>query len=319
MSAASHDTNTGAGRRASLDSSRLVGALAVLALSVGCSVQRYAIDKLGDALAGSGTSFASDDDIELVRDAVPFSLKLIESVLAESPRHEGLLLAAASGFTQYANAFVQQDADMLQERDLDRSEEQRARANRLYRRARDYGLRGLDTRHAGLAAGLRRNPQQALKATTAADVPFLYWTASAWGLRIAGSKDDPEIVADQPIVEALIDRALALDEGFQDGAIHAFLIAYEGSRPQGHADWMSRARDHFERAIQESGGQMAAPYVSMAEAIAIQSQDRTLFESLLKRALAIDVDARPEARLSNLVTQRRARWLMARTEALFVE
>ena len=36
---------------------------------------------------------------ELVREAVPFSLKLIESLLAESPRHRGLLLAACKGFT----------------------------------------------------------------------------------------------------------------------------------------------------------------------------------------------------------------------------
>ena len=70
--------------------------------STGCSVRRYAINKLGDALADTGTTFASDDDPELIRGALPFSLKLIESLLAESPRHQGLLLAAASGFTQYS-------------------------------------------------------------------------------------------------------------------------------------------------------------------------------------------------------------------------
>jgi hypothetical protein len=77
----------------------------------GCSVKRYAINQLGNALAGTGSTFAADEDPELVRAAVPFSLKLIESLLAENPRHEGLLLAAARGFTQYAYAFVQEDAD----------------------------------------------------------------------------------------------------------------------------------------------------------------------------------------------------------------
>ena len=60
----------------------------------GCSVKRMAVNKVGNALAGSGTTFASDDDPELVKAAVPFSLKLMESLLNESPRHEGLLLAA---------------------------------------------------------------------------------------------------------------------------------------------------------------------------------------------------------------------------------
>jgi hypothetical protein len=103
--------------------------------STGCSVRRYAINKLGDALADTGTTFASDDDPELIRGALPFSLKLIESLLAESPRHQGLLLAAASGFTQYSYAFVQQEADEMEPRDLGEAERLRKRARRLYLRA----------------------------------------------------------------------------------------------------------------------------------------------------------------------------------------
>src|SRR5206468_3314056 len=86
-------------------------ALALVAATPGCSLKKVAVNKLGDALAGSGTTFSSDDDPDLIESAVPFSLKLIESLLAESPNHRGMLLAASSGFTQYAYAFIQQDAD----------------------------------------------------------------------------------------------------------------------------------------------------------------------------------------------------------------
>src|SRR5882762_1488437 len=85
--------------------------LALGVLTPGCSVKRMAVNKVGDALAGGGTTFSSDDDPELIKSAVPFSLKLMESLLAESPRHRGLLLAACSGFTQYSFAFVNQEAD----------------------------------------------------------------------------------------------------------------------------------------------------------------------------------------------------------------
>ena len=44
----------------------------------GCSAKRAALNTLGDALAGSGTTFSADDDPELVKAAVPFSLKLME-------------------------------------------------------------------------------------------------------------------------------------------------------------------------------------------------------------------------------------------------
>src|SRR5215472_16229933 len=92
--------------------------LLALVFTPGCSIRRIAVNKVGDALAGGGSTFASDDDPELVKAAVPFSLKLMESLLNENPRHEGLLFATASGFTQYAYAFVQQDAEELEEKDL---------------------------------------------------------------------------------------------------------------------------------------------------------------------------------------------------------
>jgi len=67
----------------------------MVGLLPGCSVRQMAINKAGDALASSGTTFAADDDPELIREALPFGLKTYESLLAESPGHRGLLLAAA--------------------------------------------------------------------------------------------------------------------------------------------------------------------------------------------------------------------------------
>ena len=286
---------------------------------VGCSIERLAIRSLGDALSGSGATFASDDDPELVKAAVPFSLKLIESLLAESPQHEGLLLAAASGFTQYSFAFVEEDADELAPKDLEGAEALRRRARRLYVRARRYGLRGLEVRHEGFEGAVRASPATAVAQCVVEDVPLLYWTAAAWGRVIALSKNEPDAIADQGIVEALIDRALALDESFGDGAIHTFLISYEMARQGAQGDAAGRSRSHFDRAMELLGGQEAGPLVAFAEAVAIQKQDPALFKSLLAQAVAIDVDARPQSRLVNLVLQRRARWLLSRVDDLFVE
>lgn len=285
----------------------------------GCSFKRLAINKLGDALASGGTTFASDDDPELVRAAAPFSLKLMESLLAENPRHGGLLVAASSGFTQFAYAFVQQDAEEMEENDLAAAEELKARARRLYWRARNYGLRGLELRHTGFEEALRAEPKGTVGATNAKDVPLLYWTAVSWAGAISLSKDRPEFIAELPIVEAMMERALALDEGFGQGAIHSFFISYEMSRQGGTGDPAARSRQHFERAMALSDGYQAGPLVALAEAVCIQNQDLKEFESLLNRALAINVDARPEWRLTNLVMQRRARWLLARTEELFLQ
>ena len=304
-----------------LDSRRFVRGLFVLLLIPllgGCSIKKLAINKLGDALSGSGTGFASDDDPDLVKAAVPFSLKLIESLLAESPKHEGLLLAACSGFTQYGYAFVGQDADEVEDTDLAAATALRLRARKLYLRARGYGLRGLDVRHAGFEQALRKDAKAAVKRAKASDVPLLYWTAAAWGSAISISKDDPGMVADLPIVEALIDRALELDEDFDRGAIHGVLIGYEMARQGVTGDPALRSRKHFARAMELSGGKLASPFVSLAEAVCVQNQARAEFVSLLGKALAINPDLAPESRLQNLVAQRRARWLLKRVDDLFI-
>jgi len=293
--------------------------IAVTALLGGCaSIERKAIDKLGDALATSGTTFAADDDPQLVASAVPFSLKLMESLLASRPQHQGLLLAAASGFTQYSFAFVQQEADEVVENDFAAGNALKIRARRLYLRARDYGLRGLDVSHPLFSVALRADPKTAVQQTVKADVPLLYWTAASWGSAISLAKDNPGLIADQGILEALIDRAFALDPDFDQGAIHAFLITYEMSRSGGSGDSAERSRRHFERAMELSRQQQAGPLVSYAEAVTVPGQDRAQFESLLKRALAINPDLRPEYRLVNLVMQRRARWLLGRIDELFL-
>src|SRR6184192_2520700 len=147
----------------------LLTGLGLAVASSGCSIKRFAVNQVGNALAGGGTTFAADDDPELVKSALPFSLKLVESLLAESPRHKGLLQAASSGFTQYAYAFVQEDAEELEPNDFEASEEMKARARKLYLRARNYGLRGLVVAHPRFDAALRQDPKKAVRVASAKD------------------------------------------------------------------------------------------------------------------------------------------------------
>ncbi len=296
----------------------LLPLLAALLLS-GCSVKKFAINKVGDSLANSGATYASDDDPDLVGQAVPFGLKLMEGLLAESPKHRGLLFAASSSFTEYAYAYVQEPSEELESEDLARANFLKARARRLYLRARDYGLRGLETKHPGFGASLREDSKKAVRSTTRRDVPLLYWTAVSWGAAIALSKDRPDLVAEQPLVETLVDRAYELDPDFGHGAIDQFLISYESARQGAKGDFASRSKQHFDRAVALTSGQSASPFVAYAESVSAQKQNRGEFEALLQKALAVDPDARPEWRLSNLIEQRRARWLLSRENELFLE
>jgi len=294
-------------------------AVVIALAATGCSVRSVALDHVGNALAASGSGFGSDDDPQLIGAAAPFSLKLMESVLAETPAHRGLLLSTTQGFVQYSYAFVELPADEIEDTNLPAARAGRERAARLYLRARNYGLRGLETAYPGVTKALRSDPVGALAACRAEDAALLYWTAVAWAAAISLAKDDPYLVADLPAVEALARRALALDEAYDHGAAHVFMINFEMSRAGLAAGATAQARRHFERAVELSAGAHAAPYVTYAEAVAVAERNRAEFEALLATALAIDAGARPEWRLANLVMQRRASWLLARTPKLFAD
>jgi predicted anti-sigma-YlaC factor YlaD len=288
-------------------------------LCSGCSIRQYGVDLAAEALAEQSAVFASDDDPELIRDAAPLSLKLVESLVAARPEQKNLLAAAARGFTQYAYAFVQQDADRAEDQDIAEAYRLRERARNLYRRARDYGLRGLGVDHPDFLSAIRTDTATAVGGLAADDVGLAYWTAAAWAGWIGLAKDDTNAVADLPAVLALLDRALALDETFGNGAIHSLLITLEPNRPGKAGQSAVKSREHFNRAVSLTGGKHAGPHLALAEAVALPAQDRKAFESSLRSALAIDPNGRPELRLENLVLQRRARWLLDRIDKLFLE
>ena len=297
----------------------LIACTALTCLSA-CSMKRMAVNKIGNALASGGSTYERDEDPDLVGDALPFGLKLIESLLAESPRHKGLLVAAASGFTAYSYGFVDQRADQAAGESLEQSALLRARARRLYLRAYDYGMRGLEARYPGFGAILERDPSAAVARVRRQDVPLLYWTAAAQGLAISASKDQPEMIARLPLAEALIQRVMELDGNWQEGAVPEFLINIEAARTGVRLEEkQERMRRHFERAQRLSGGHRAGLYVTYAESACIPAQNRAAFRQLLEQALHIDPDQRPEFRLANVMAQRRARWLLGRIDELFLE
>jgi predicted anti-sigma-YlaC factor YlaD len=292
---------------------------AVVLVLPGCSIHQLAVDRFGDALAQTGTNFTADDDPDLVGQALPFGLKLMEGILAESPSHRPLLLATATGFTAYSNFWVTQPAHELRELDFEEADRQYDRARRLYLRARDYGLRGLEVRYPRISEDLRLDPASALRKVKREDVPYLVWTAAPWALAISHSLDRPEMIVELPIVEALLYRAYELDPSFDSGLIHSLLLSWEAARPLAGPAGKERAREHFFQAIALSDGAMASPFVSLAESVVLPEGDRVEFERLLGDALAVNIDARPEWRLQNAIAQRRARWLLDRIDDLFLE
>jgi len=289
-------------------------------LFCGCSLNSLAVNALADALSeGNGTAYSSDDDPQFVSEALPFGLKTMEMVLESTPEHYNLLVATAAGFVKYGYAFVLYPAEEFEYSDFKAWQVEKKRAKNFFLRARSYGLRALSVEFPSFSLQLRENPQKALKTVNEENVPALYWTAAAWASALSMDKSDMTLVGDLPLIEAMMQRALELDESWNNGTLHEFFIVFAASKPKAAANGYSVSKEHFERAMELNKSKSISPLVSLAESVAIPQQNRDKYNLLLKQALDFDVDKFPERRLENIIAQRRASRLLKNVDQYFIE
>jgi len=296
----------------------VIALAASLALVAGCSLRQLAVNSVGDALAAGGSVYESDADVTLVGDALPFSVKLMDSLVAESPRHRGLLLAASRAYLLYTYGYVAFGAEQLARVDVARARADRARAHGLSLRAFDYAVRGLELGYPGFGGELARDPARAVRVIDdAGELDFLYAATAALGLAIGMAKQDAAMLARVPEVDAMLARGLALDEAWNAGALHEFAVSWCAARPA--ASDRRAVERHYARALELSQGTRAGLFVAYAEGVSVREQNRRQFQDLLDRALAVDLDRRPDERLQNSLAQRRALWLRTQVDLLFLE
>ena len=299
---------------------RFLCVLSLLTALTGCSLDRLATQTVAGLISGGGsdTIMAGDDDPQLVAEALPFTLKLHELLLAELPDDAALLLATGRGFVVYAASFIQRPAERLPDRQIKLRISELARAKLHYLRAREYLLTGIELRHPGfrrlLAAG---DVTAALALVDTSSIDYLYWLGAAWLGATSTDPADLALVADVLRAGALLEQVAAWDPEYAGGAVHDVLIAYYGGLPECLGGGAQRARRHFELAVAASGGARARPYVAMAAAT-IRDQDVAQFRAHLEQALAVSMEV-PEYRLQNALDREHAAWMLEHMEDFFLE
>ena len=286
--------------------------LLLLALVFGlsaCVPRQLLVNGAADALTAQGQ--AEEEDIGLAREASAFYLKLSESLLRQSPGHLALAESVASGFTQYAYAFVASDAERMMNTDAKAAHQLNERARRLYLRAHRHAMAALAQSSPGLVASLAKTSGPLAVLLKPEEVGVAYWAAASWGAYIALSKDDPDAVADLPLAVRLAEMVWRTAPTFGQGSAASLMGNFEAARPGGS---MAKAAAYFDEAIAAGGGQNPGPLVAKAEAIAQAAGDRQAFEALLQQALAVSAKRMD---LSSQVMRQRAQWLLDNVDDLF--
>ena len=296
---------------------RLVLIPALVAAASCGAVKSMAMKSVASTLSETG-NIASHNDPETIEAAIPPFLVMFESLADSLKEFEPIHTATCALYTQYAFGFIAPKGEALQWDDFEKSKELNERALRLATRGRDFCWRGLEMKFRGVSAALQKTPETALPRAKREHVPLLYWSAASLGAAIsAGGLNHPELLNQWPVVRVLAERALALDEAWNQGALHELMITVEsqGEVLGGSED---RARTHFARAVELQQGLSPGPHVALAMGVVKNKQDRAEFEKLMKAALSMDPEKNPTQRLIVLITQRRAKVLLAHIDDLFL-
>ena len=298
-----------------------LAALALLTLGA-CNLNKFTTDSTAPVLSDGSIALDRESDLEFARQALPASLKTLETFLVSSPENPELLLLLSKGFNSYAFGFLEADLERARLHGTQEEVDNLSRRAVLhYLRARTYGFRLLNRpalEDAALSGDLEATGRYVAELTKD-EMPAVFWIIQAWGAAVNLAQDDPDMVAALPVIETLMDRLLELDPGYFAGSPLALAGTYHASRPAMFGGNPEKAKQFFERAMKEHGeGNLLIAFL-YARFYAAQTQDRELFNALMARILDADVTAHPDLRLQNEIARARARFWVENTQELFFE
>ena len=141
-------------------------------------------------------------------------------------------------------------------------------------------------------------------------------SAMAWATWVQANSEDWVAVADKARVEALMQRVVALDEGYQRGSAYLYLGVLATLLPEALGGKPEEGRAFFERSIELSGGRDLMAKVLIARDYARLIFDRELHDRLLLEVVEADAVA-PGLTLSNTLAQQEARRLLDDSQDYF--
>jgi len=265
-------------------------------LAAGCSIiGKRAADTLS-------TVVLDQSDPELVASGLPAYLLFVDGLIAQHPDNVNLLSAGAQMFALYGSRFAIGE-----------------QAVTLTAKARRYGERAICLSYKPACSwnGIEYDKLvHELAGVSGKQIGSLYSYAVGWLSNLQATSEDWGSVADLPWVEAVLERALALDETYEQGAIHGYLGILGSLRPPALGGKPDEARAHFERAIELSGGKDLSIKVEYARRYARLVFDQELHDRLLTDVLNSPIEAHKYT-LFNVLAKKEAEGLLATSKEYF--
>jgi hypothetical protein len=276
----------------------LIGIVLVTFLPACSSLISSAGSKIADNLS---YAILNHNDSEIVKDASPSYLLMIDGFLRDDPDNASLLRAGASLYSAYSEIYVKDNA----------------RAKKLTEKGLEYALRAMCIQqHSACSLKDKKFDEFEKIITAAKDVPTLYILGASWAGWIQARKEDWNAVADIARVESVMLQIVKLNERYQDGAAHLYLGVLATLLPPALGGKPENGKTHFEKAIELSHGKNLMAKVIYARQYARLMFDRELHDRLLKEVTAAAPNA-PGYTLMNTLAQKEATELLESADGYF--
>ena len=278
-------------------------------LANGCASTRtrLMVDSMNPLMVKMRNSTNRNADFEMVRDAMPALLVQMDGFIEASPDNKFLLASAAEAYMGYAFLFVE--------------DHNKKRAKGLYFKAKEYALRSLK-QNADFAEALAQDDpdvfKRSLQTIEKSDIASLYFAITAWLQWIGASGDDASVLNSLPRIEAMIDRAMELDDTFYHGGVHATLGAFYVASPEMFGGKPEQADFQFKEAFEISESKYLMWQYLYARYYAFAINDRNLFITTLETVISAPDDILPEETFVNMAVKVKARDLLGHVDDYFL-
>jgi hypothetical protein len=270
-----------------------------------CSTSKMAVGAMTPVLENSVDVALRSNDPQLIEDALPTSILLLEGMQETDPGNKDVSRMASILSFAYAFAFVE-PVDTL-------------RASGFYDRGREHGWRAL--KHPDVEKAIRSGTfeelRDALPKLKEKDAPAMLWIAANWAGWTQLNLQDPTAAADFARLVPFAERLVELDEMSYWGMPRILLGSINAGRPAALGGDLQKAQEEFNRAFEIADRNLLLAHVFYAKTYCVQAFDSECYKSSLNEVLQAPPNALPEAEFLNQIARREAGQLLERAEEIF--
>ncbi len=242
------------------------------------------------------SAMLNQDDPETVKSGMAAYLILIDSLIASSPDDADLLMAGSRLYGAYGGSLVTDPE----------------RKKRLSAKALNYAERAFCPKSPTVCKQRKGSFDALISAASTlnkSDTERLYIFATAWAGWIQAHAEDWSAIADLPKAEYLLQRLVEIDPAAEAGRAQLYLAVIRSQLPPALGGKPEKGKEHFEKALQYSGGHDLIIKVEYARFYARLVFDQTLHDRLLHEVIAAN-PVSPGLTLSNTLAQQQAKRLL---------